>query len=209
MKCGIFNLIFLSAFAVSAQAFEGSLWFAQENQTDTTYFAYHVKGKMIRFEELDKRKKVVKYLIIDIENNTVKAINPAMKAYMNVPVRPYNRINDANFEIIKSQNSKTLLGYTCYQWRVRHIPQNTEIAFWVASDNFDFFEDLMKIQHNGDKTSSYFLQIPDANGFIPFQMTEYTLLRVMRNKLSIMSIEKKKLDNSLFAIPENYIAFDR
>ena len=34
------------------------------------------------------------------------------------------------------------MGYKCYQWRVKNLEENTEISYWVAEDNFMFFEEL-------------------------------------------------------------------
>ncbi|MCH7657168.1 MAG: hypothetical protein IIB05_02460 [Bacteroidetes bacterium] len=39
----------------------------------------------------------------------------------------------------------TIFNYKCYQWRVRNKEKNTEVAYWVFNDDFNFFNDLFKI----------------------------------------------------------------
>lgn len=193
----------------SAQAFEGSLHFARESMNDTIYYTYHIKGNFVRIDELDRRKKLIKYILIDKENRTMKAINPSLKLFTVLPVKPYVPISDSNFQVIKSENSKEIHGFRCKQWRVRNEAQNTEITYWVAHDGFDFFCDLMKIINSVDKSLSYFLQLDNTEGILPLEVTERTLLRINRTKICVKKIDKKTLPDSMFTVPENFTAFDR
>ena len=193
----------------SQQNFEGSIFFARITNIDTTYYAYHVKGDMVRIDELDKNKVIMNSLLVDIKNQKLTAVNPARKLYMKMHVNPYSPEPDKNFEIIKTDNKKTILGYECEQWRVKNKAQNTEISYWVADNNFCFFSDLLKHLNRSEKQAKFFLQIPGTKCLGPLLSEERTLLRSQRMKLSVIDIKKSKLDNSIFQIPADYKNFER
>lgn len=191
------------------QSFEGSIFFARITNIDTSYFAYHVKGDMVRIDELNKDKEIMNSLLVDIKNQKLTAMSPAKKLYMKMHVNPYSPEPDKNFEIIKTDNKKSILGYDCMQWRVKNKSQNTEISYWIADNNFCFFSDLLKILNRSEKQAKFFLQIPGTKCLGPLLSEERTLLRGQKMKLSVIDIKKSKLDNSLFQIPADYKNFER
>ena len=208
----ILSIAVLTIFALqcfSQQTFEGSIFFARITNIDTTYYAYHVKGDMVRVDELDKNKVIMNSLLVDIKNQKLTAMSPARKLYMKMHVNPYNPEPDKNFEIIKTDNKKNILGYECEQWRVKNKAQNTEISYWVADNNFCFFSDLLKLLNRSEKQAKFFLQIPGTKCLGPPLSEERTLLRSQRMKLSVIDIKKSKLDNSVFQIPPDYKNFER
>ncbi len=202
-------LLFAFSFYASSQNFEGTIHFSKKTLSDTSYFDYHVKGNLLRIDELDRNKKLIKYVIIDIEKKTMTAVNPSLKLFVSIVVKPYVPIDDKNYEIIKSENSKEINGFKCRQWRVRNVSQNTEITYWVAHDHFHFYTDLLKILNSSEKLSVFYMEIDDTTGFLPFEIVERTLLRVVRKEVYAYKFEKKKLSSLLFGIPEKFTAFKR
>ena len=202
----VFCLSFQSP--ISPQQFEGTITFKKESEADTVYYGYHVKNHIVRIDEYDNSKNLLKYYLVDLTSESVKVIHPEKKMYRSLPVRDYIEPSDDTFQIIKSKNSKTINGYKCYQWRVRNTVQNTEVAYWVANEDFRFFDEVLKILNRADKHTYFYLQIPEKDGFFPILTVERSLLRIERVSLKVTDIEKKLLDSSMFEIPNNYFGID-
>lgn len=191
------------------ESFEGTIECVRLTFSDTTYYTYHIKDKKVRVDELRSDKKIENSLIFDLDRHTITAISPERKLYMNLPVKPYINVEDDNFEIKKSNNSKIIHGYQCNQWLVKNRAQNTVITYWVANDNFQFFEEFLKLWNRAEKSAAFYLQIGDSNGFFPMAQVERTLLREEREKQEVTRIKKACLDPSMFAVPNSYKSFDR
>jgi len=192
-----------------SKSFEGIIFFSMEMFSDTLYYTYYVKDKLVRMDEYNRCKtcKIPEnYILYNLEKKTIIAVNPQRKMYLNLPVNEYyeNKSNLDDYTILKTNNSKKIFGYKCYQWRVRNKKQNTEIAYWVAKDNFDFFVDFLRLWNRSEKHASYFLKIPDSQGYFPMLSEERTILREQKMTLRVISIQKKPLDKSLFIIPKDY-----
>lgn len=225
MKQFYLFIFFLSFFRLSAQpsattetitnankSFEGIIFFAMEMISDTMYYTYYVKNKYVRLDEFNRCKSCKipgNYLLFNLENKKITALNPQRKMYLHLTANEYKENNNnEDFTILKTNNSKKIFGYKCYQWRVRNKKQNTEIAYWVAKDNFDFFIDYLKLWNRSERHASYFLKIPDAQGFFPLLSEERTTLREQKMTLRVISIQKKTLDPSLFQIPKDYKSYE-
>ncbi|MEN8122352.1 MAG: DUF4412 domain-containing protein [Bacteroidota bacterium] len=209
----IILLINVSASSNYAQSkkFEGEIVFVKETLKDTSYFSYKIKGNKVRVDELDRNLNTKNYMIIDINTPVIYAVNPSRKLYTNMPVRPWNYDNapQSNFQIIKTENYKYLNGYKCNQWRVRNKKENTEIAYWVASDQFTFFQKLLRIINIADKNSDYYLRIPETEGIFPMLSVEMTILRSWKSKLEVIKVDKKNMETALFEIPADYNLFQK
>ncbi len=193
------------------KAFEGSIKFVQKTLNDTNYYTYHIKGRKVKLDIHENGrncKGLETSMIFDLEKKTIKAINPSRKMYINVPPKPYVEPSNKNFKIIKSKNNKKIMGYKCYQWRVKNVEEKTEIAYWVAEDNFRFFEDLLHLWNRMEKHAVYFLQIPEIDGYFPLLSVERTTLRDQKMRLEVVEIVKKPIDSTIFEIPENYKSYD-
>jgi len=193
-----------------AQEFEGEILFIKESTEDTSYYSYKVKDEKVRLEELDSKFQLINYMIINISERTIFAVNPNRKLYVDMPVHSWKASKDtSNFKVIKTENYQIIKGYKCYQWRVQNKAENTEIAFWVSNDNFNFFPQLLKIINRAEKSSHYFLIIPETQGFFPLMSEERSLLREKRMRLAVINIQKKILPISLFQIPAEYKMFQK
>ncbi len=194
------------------KSFEGFIFFSMEMIDDTLYYTYYVKDKMVRMDEFNRCRdcKVPNnYLLFDINKQTITIVNPLRKMYINVERKAYKeRQVDDNFKIIKTNNTKIIHGYKCYQWRVRNKQENTEVSYWVAFDNFDFFVDFLKLFNRSEKHAQYFLLIPETKGYFPMLSEERTTLREEKITLRVINIQKKQLDKSLFQIPKDYKNFE-
>jgi len=206
----LFLNILLPSNIAKPQSFEGEITFIKQTFKDTSFYKYKVKNNIIRIDELDENLKLKNYMIVDLNKEEIYALNPNKKLYTKLPIHPWQRNNNSkDYNIKKTQNYKIIKGYRCYQWRVKNKKENTEIAFWVTSDKFHFFYDFLKLINRIEKSSIYYLTIPETKGFFPMLSVERSLLREFKLKLSVMEIENKKMNSSLFKIPAGYRYFKR
>ena len=191
-----------------ASGFEGSLRVMRTSFYDTTYILYHVKQNKVRVEEYTSKKQFICSYIIDLERNDIIAIDPVKKQYKKIISSQTQTKMSRDYEIIKSDNFRYINGYRCNQWRVKNRERNTEIAYWVAKDDFFFFNRMLELINKADKTCTYFLFIPGIQGYMPMLAIERTFLRDEKSRFEVKHIEREKLDNSLFIIPENFRQFN-
>jgi len=195
---------------VFAQNFEGEITFSKETSQDTSFYAYKIKGSKVRIEELDKKMEPVNFMIVDVLEKNVFAINPKRKLFVEISTYSnFNAPDTVNFKVIKTENYKEIDGYKCFQWRVRNKKENTEVAYWVSDQHFRYFAELLNLLNREEKSSTYYLQIPDSDGYFPLLSEERSLLREWRMQLKVVNIEKKTLASSLFEIPAGYKQFQK
>jgi len=206
----IYSILFSGLNAeIRAQAFEGKIHSVKASGSDTSYVNYYIKGNSVRVDELDSRKKMTKFTIFNLSDNSIRVFSPDKKLFKLLKPSPYVPVENKGFEINKTQNYKDIEGYRCYQWIVKNKETNTYVAYWVAQDSFFFFNDFLKLMNKSEKSSSYYLLIPDSKGFYPFEIEERTLLREFRMKMAVEEVKKEKIDDKLFLIPNDYTSFDR
>ncbi|HEY9123240.1 MAG TPA: DUF4412 domain-containing protein, partial [Bacteroidales bacterium] len=199
-------LVFIFPKGVQASGFEGKITMVKQSYYDTTYFTYYVSNDRIRIEEYNKSKELQQVYLVNINKEEVFVINPQKKIYTKLNKVPANK-NSEHFQVKKTHNSKNIKGVQCYQWRVKNKECNTEISYWVAKQNFDFFEKMVQVLNKTDKSWEYFNKIPNTQGFFPMLYEERTLLRDEKNKTAVLNIEKKKVDSMKFVIPNDYQYF--
>ncbi len=206
----LINISVSSSYA-QKNKFEGEIVFVKETLKDTSYFSYKIKGNRVRVDELDRNLNTKNYMIVDINTPLIYAVNPSRKLYTNMPIHPWDFDNapQSSFQVIKTENYKYLNGYKCNQWRVRNKKEDTEIAYWVASDQFTFFQKLLRLMNISDKNSDYYLRIPETEGIFPMLSVEMTILRSKKSKLEVININKKNLETTLFEIPGDYKLFQK
>ncbi len=201
---------FINILPLYSQEFEGEILFTKESTEDTTFYAYKIKGDKVRVEELDGKMQLINYMIVNISEKTILTLNPNRKLYADMPVHTWKAEKDtADFKIMITENYQIIKGYKCYQWRVQNKKENTEVCYWVSKEHFDFFPDFLKIINRAEKSSTYFLVVPQIQGFFPMMSVERSLLREQRMRLAVISIQKKILQASLFEIPAEYKLFQK
>lgn len=198
----IFNISFAEKFSSS---FEGKIILVKESVFDTTYITVLVKGSKARVEEHDKQNRHVSTRLVDLEELTVVALSPERKLFTNVQVGEFPKLNESKLTIRKTDNSKEINGYTCYQWRVRDPERNTEVAYWVVNERFDFFERLIQLLNRTEHSLVLYQVIPDKGGFFPILTEERTLLRKDKLKIAVLEITETNLNPRQFEIPQGYL----
>lgn len=196
-------LLTLTSLNANTIAFEGKIEVVHESLYNTSYFTYFVKNNNVRIDKFDNNHIIEQSLLINLENRQVYILSPTKKMYTQLDVHENNTSSD-NYTILKTENSRMVGDYQCYQWRVKNKERNTEIAYWVSQSNFYFFEDLVKLINTVDNTYEFFGQIPETQGFFPMLSVERTLLRREKSRTYVVNISNSKMSNDLFKIPADY-----
>ena len=186
------------------ETFEGRIELVQESHYEKSYFTYFVKDNHVRIDQFDNEHQLNQSYIIHIKEEEVFVLSPTKKLYTKLALSEKEKQLSNNFKIIKTENSRLINGFNCYQWRVKNTERNTETAYWVSQNNFYFFENLIKLLNRTDKTFEFFEIIPDTQGFFPMLCVERTLLRKEKLRTYVLTINNEKLDESRFQIPSNY-----
>ena len=218
MKKQGFNLIAIILFttfsihlglAQGPQGFQGVIEFTKSTAIDTTDYAYYVKGDMIRIEEIGLDKKVAGIFLVNIRTNKAKALSPERKLYMDQTSGNAQASSIKNIEVIKGKNTKTIAGYKCKEVMVKNKDQGTQITYYLAKDDFHFFDGMLIALNRKDKLSTYYQQIPDSKNMFPFYAAESDLNGKQRVLLSVTKVTKKELEDKLFEIPPEYKKFEK
>ncbi len=196
-------LVFLPSFSFSL-SFEGNISFIRESVYDTTYIVIMVKGELVRVDEFDQNRKLLSSQLVNLTNEQVVALSHEKKLYTHIPVAPHKNSSTQPLNINKTGNYKEINGYVCYQWRVKDVKRNTEVAYWVAQERFGFFETLLKLLNRTEHSLRIFSSIPENEGYFPLLTEERTLLRKDKLRIAVVDISEKNLNHSLFEIPQGY-----
>jgi hypothetical protein len=199
----LFLLITISS---KASDFEGNISFVCETIFDTTYITIMVKGDLIRVDEFNQKKQLQSSRLINLPKQNAIVISHDRKLYTNIIASPANGNKSNSVDLKKTGNYKEINGYKCYQWRVKDVQRNTEIAYWVAEERFDFFETLLKFLNRTEYSLKVFSNIPDSEGYFPLLTEERTLLRKEKLRIAVVEIIEANLNSKIFEIPEGYNA---
>ncbi|RMG82765.1 MAG: DUF4412 domain-containing protein [Bacteroidetes bacterium] len=206
----LLTLIVLSVCVLSIYAqFNGTIHFKKIKDGVESEFTYYVKDDKVRVEEKDSQGNVKGIMLVDLTKESVIAISPQRKLYMDAtnkrvqqPVKP---------KIEKTKNHKKIAGYDCVQWNAYYPQEDAEITYWVTEDrSFDFFDDLLRVLNRKDKIARYFLTAKDIEGCFTMEGIEKSLTDGSEKmKLTVTSVKKEDLDDSLFEVPDGYQKFEK
>jgi len=201
-KLWLFLILLLVPFLMTG--FEGKIKMVRKTFYDTNYIDYYVKGNQVRVERYSKGEDLVSSLIIDIDSKKVFLLDSKRKKYTRLTLNEDLPNGRGNYKIIKTKNFREINGVKCYQWRVRNREKNSEVAFWVARKDLDFFNKLIPILSQIDKTYFFYEKIQGKSNFFPFMIVERNLLRKEKKRLAVIDIQRTSVSNYHFKIPSNY-----
>ncbi len=197
-------LLLLSSTNTNVESFEGSIEMIQESYYDISYFTYFVKKENVRIDKFDNNHTLIQSLLINLEKEQIYILNPSKKLYTKSDINSKPNPDSENFTILKTENSRMVGEYVCYQWRVKNKERNTEVSYWVSQNNFYFFEELVRLINNTDKTYEFFEKIPETQGFFPMLCVERTLLRKEKYRLYVINITNNAISDNIFEIPSDF-----
>jgi hypothetical protein len=191
----------------NTESFEGIIELMEKQSFDTVSFRLTIKKNIVRLDKQLINGQPDESIIFDLEKESITALHHNKKMYCNIPVAVYNKNISSDYQIIKTNTTKIISGFTCSQWRVKNSVKNTEITFWVTGKKFDFYQKFIQLWNKTDNCYQYFLTIPEANGYLPIQQIERTLLRDIKYSIIVNKIVEKRIDNSQFDIPKTYTLY--
>ncbi len=197
----------LGTAALASGPFQGTIKFTKTIGPVTANYTYYVKGDKVRVEELGENGEIQGIMIVDTKANTVKALSPERKMFIDVPNKRPAKQTDVYVQ--KTTNTKVINGYNCTEVKVNRKSDGREVTYWVADDDFDFMVPMLETLNRKDKLAVYFMNIPDLEGFFPMVGVERKADGVELTKLQVNQVDKGDLSNDLFTIPKDYTKFER
>ena len=192
---------------VQAQRFEGSIGFTKNIGPVTANYIYHVKGDMIRVEELDETGAIQGIMLVDTKKNSVVALSPERKMFIDVPNR--RKSGETPTEVKATGKHQTINGYDCEEWLVQSAEEGRKVSYWVAAKDFDFFVPMLKTLNRKDKMALYYMSLPNADGTFPMRGTEVKSDGMELTRLEVTKVQKSTLSADMFSIPAGYTKFER
>ena len=205
--------LFVAACAISTAAFaqfEGTIEFRMETKKDTTTNIYYIKGENVKLDQIGKKSgKVEGSFVFDLKEKKIKFVNPARKVWGDHKSETPPTIK-GTCAVTKGTGAKTVCGKKCVDYTVKNTDENTTIVYWITTDNFGFFSQLVTLWNRKDKQSVYFNQIKDLpKGSMPLLSIETDGTGAQVSKLEAVKIEKKAIDASQISIPSDYKKFEQ
>lgn len=187
-----------------AQEFEGSIYFSKSNMVEASKYAYHVKGNMVRIDEIiDENDKLVATLLVNLETKEMIALSHERNLYLKRP-KSGELAPVQGLEVKKGELEKVIMGKNCEQFRVKSKELGSEVSYWVAEGYYSFFPKLLKILKRKDNFSAFYTSLPDLDRKFPMMADEMSLLREKKGFIKVDKLEPKKLDDKMFAIPAGF-----
>lgn len=198
----LFSLV--AVLAWSQGTFEGEVNYVKTSFSDTSYYTYIIKGNRVRINESNKYKTVVKSYIINLQDNSIIVLNPSMQIYTTIDSKNVTGAGQG-MSVINTGNYKYINGYKCDQWRVKNEKENTEITYWVAGGNYNFYTSISQVAIPLEDYYLFYNALPTAKvkGGLPLLIEDKTLLRASKSTLSIISIKSRPVSDTVFRI-SNY-----
>ncbi|GAB4450053.1 MAG: hypothetical protein Fur0028_05400 [Bacteroidales bacterium] len=122
---------------VFTNTFNGKIQLIEKNLFDTVTYNIYVYKNKVRIDKIEQKNN--ESYIFDLISNEKIILNHPNKLYTLQPFIEEKATYDSTFKIIKTENEKTILGMKCKQWRVKNIKENTEVTYWVSSNNYGFY----------------------------------------------------------------------
>lgn len=188
--------------AFSQEQFEGEVSYVKTSFSDTLYYVYTIKDECVRIDEYDKYKRAMRAYIVNLQDKSVMVINPSKRVYTQLESFPVKDESVQNMEVIHTGNYKYINGYKCSQWRVKNHDENTEITYWIAGDNFNFYTAMSQVAMSLEDHFLFFKALPEGKmqGVMPMMIENKTLLRAPKSTFCVTEIKSHPVDKSVFDI---------
>lgn len=212
----LFLFLLLSFSALVAQKnFEGAVDLKLTGDKGDNSVTYYTKGNMVKIEmgknaTIDDKSQKAGTIIV--KNKTLFVLMPEEKTYFERPlnlkeqVKKIEKKNEINKKLIKTGQTKDILGYKAEQWTLKD--KKGELEIWSTNQlgNFVSLEDLGDLNSN---SIPEWLKEPLSNGFFPLLVIQHSLDGKEINKFEVTNVERKSLNSDLFAIPPDYKKMSR
>ncbi|SRR6056297_1594256 len=209
LKKKLWCLLLLLVYPFVTAGFEGKIMMVKKTYYDTSYIQFFVKGNQVRIDNYTSNEELGNTLIINTKSEKAYLLDFERMKYTELHIPPASSEKTDNYKILKTKNFKKINGIKCYQWRVRNRKKNSEVAFWVARKDLDFFNKLIPILSHISGTYEFYERIHGKTNYFPFMIVERSLLRKERQRLAVVDIQSTSVNNGMFNIPDSFIEVKR
>ena len=209
-KIIVASAIFCSAIIANAQNFNGSIEFTNANTKDTTKNVYYVKDKIVKLDNYDKKNGGISgSFIFDFNTNVIRWVNPKRKVW-GTSKSETPPIILGTCEVTKGATKK-IQNINCTEYVVKNKEENTIITYWITTEKFTFFAQMIKLWNRKDKQSIYYGKIEGLpEGSMPLLSEEKHISDAkMMSRLEVTKINKTAPDDASLQVPAGYNKFDQ
>jgi hypothetical protein len=192
---------------VYSSPFEGTIFFQKEGASEVTYFKYYIKGDKIRIEDVNEGGVLNGILLIDMKDASLTMLSCSAQMYIDVPI--VEKSAKPNIKIDRTGKVKMIQGEECELWKVVNTKNFSQYEFWVNEGDYSFFTPMLNLLNRNDNIALAWVGLMMGNNYFPFVGTEYSSTGKLLTKLEVLEIREDELDSELFAIPDDYVLFER
>jgi hypothetical protein len=203
----VFIVLIIAAGNLYAQDnFQGKMVFeiSEESGSTVQQLEYLSNGSNIR---IDMAMEGMKSSVL-MRNDKLYMIMHPMKMYMEMPKNFEMDEEDlAEFEndfvnnITKTNETKDILGYTCYKWIAKD--DNEKVEIWVTEELGSFM-----FPENIDQGEAPFWTKAFGDNFFPLQLTEFDQEGNPVSNFEVIDIDEMEVKDTEFVIPSGYQKMD-
>ena len=196
---GMVTLFLLVSFVNAQKPFEGKvkykMYFNQAN--DAMEMAYFIKGSTARIEMQNEGMEQVmlifedKMVMLIPDQNMYMEFNKTADEYM-------DDYQETHEKPIKTNETKTILGYKCEKWIVKSYDNETEIWLTEGLGNYMFMGNPM------DRKQSAWQKSIMGNSFFPLLVITRDEKGKEIYKQEVTEIKAMSLSADMFQIPSGY-----
>lgn len=180
-----------------------------ESEGRTFDISYLVKDNLIRFgTDMGGQKMGI---IFNSEKNVMLMIMDEQKMYMEMPMDMVDKQMNTTENKTDSENrftatgeTKEIIGYTSEKWVYEDEKNTAEV--WLTKDigKFKFFEGGLGRKQKSEGWQSSI----EKSGSFPVLVINRDKSGKELNRLEVLSVDKRELDDKLFTVPPGYQKFD-
>ena len=201
--------VLLGSTLFAAKAFEGHIKMEIRDGKDTMPLQYSVKGNHVRMDI--KAEDMTMTSLLDLEKKELITLMPGQNMYMVFPFQEAVEAATKNRnepDIVKTNETEEILGYTCTKYISTEGRNTTEI--WAA-EGIGMFMGM-----NTGRGGPMGKQAPRSaweeemirKGFFPMRVVSKNRSGKETSRMEVVALERQSLPDSYFAIPEGYQRFE-
>lgn len=204
MKNILFTLLLLlSISVVSAQDFEGIIEFKTVEGKESFTNVWYIKGDRVRIDHFEPGSRVlISCDLINIKDSSVMWLDHKTKTFGQMLNKMVATGLPIGTTIETTKNEKEILTYKATESIVK-APTET-FNCWVSSGNFSFFRPAVVAAALFTDYNECFLALDVKEGSMPLIVIRKNAAGEETGRCEAIRIEKRSLDENLFAIPAGY-----
>jgi hypothetical protein len=197
--------------ALGAATFEGIVNFkTTDSKKRSSEMLYSVKDSRLRIDL--KAGKEGGYTVMDMKKMEMIMVMAEQRMYMTMSLKDAaekvaaNAKDEATFE--KTNETEKILGYTATKYISTYKGEVTDM--WLAEGLGAFMMpgDNPMAGGRGKSTAKSWEKALEGKNLFPLRIVNKDKKGAETNRMEVTAIDKKKLDEALFTVPEGYTKFD-